>query len=304
MSGAPPPGSPPRRPLGLSLRIKDSPASEKKGEPNPGVDLPDGYILTPLARSYKSQIYSMKKSDGSTVGIRKYVHSSNRRVRNTHMIPEIQNYKYISSQPGYENYVLPILRTSTPTIEMTDFYIDFPYVNGVDLEKYFLEIYQAKEASGTDMKDEATKRLLCNIFADVAESILFLHSIGVRHNDIKLDNIFTVMNPDGSFTRAVLFDFDVSERMDPASPAIVDIDYTMYLQLFSDILTVYCGIPLPPALPKEVENIEHERAVLSELIGYLRGGAAAGGGKRRYSRAKKTRTRRYRKTLKAAARNP
>ena len=297
MNGAPPPGSPPRRPFGLSLKIKESPASEKKGKPNPGVDLPDGYILTPLASSYKSHIYSINKSDGSTVGIRKYVHSSNRRVRNTHMIPEIQNYRHISLQPGYENYILPILRTSTPTIELADFYIDFSYVNGVDLEKYFLEIYKAKESSGTDMKGEATKRLLRNIFADVAESILFLHSIGIRHNDIKLDNIFVILNPDGSFKRAVLFDFDVSERIDSASPAIVDIDYAMYLQLFSDILTVYCGVPLPPSFPKVVTNKDDEHAVLSQLITYLRGGAAAeaGGGK-------KTRRRRYRKTLNKAPR--
>ena len=147
------------------------------------------------------------------------------------------------------------------------------------------------------MKDKVTQNLLCNIFADVAESILFLHSIGVRHNDIKLDNIFIILNPDGSFKRAVLFDFDVSERIDSASPAIVDIDYAMYLQLFNDILTVYCGIPLPPSLPKVVTSKVDEEAILSELIKYLRGyvKAGAGGGK-------KTRRRRYRKTLKGAPR--
>ena len=309
MNGSPhilgmPPGSPPRRPFGLSLKIQQSPGSPEKIEPNPGIHLSEGYSLELLgephrnARGFrKADVFYIKRPDGSIDGIRKYVHFSNRRVRNNYIIPEIQNYRDISSQPGYDKYVLPIRGTSEPSLEMTDFYIDFPYVNGVDLEKYFLEIYKAKESSGTDMKDKVTQNLLCNIFADVAESILFLHSIGVRHNDIKLDNIFIILNPDGSFKRAVLFDFDVSERIDSASPAIVNIDYAMYLQLFSDILTVYCGVPIPNALPERVKNIEDEQAILSELIKYLRGYVAAGAGG-----GKKTRRRRYRKTLKGAPR--
>jgi len=303
MSGAPPPGSPPRRPFGLSLKIQQSPGSPEKGQPNPGIGLSEEYHLEPLGEVHrngsglrKAEVYYIKRPDGSTEAIRKYLHFSNRRARNTYMIPEIQNYRYISSHPGYDNYVLPILRTSEPTVEKTDFYIDFPYVNGVDLLKYLTEIYEAKESSGTNMKDEVTRRLLSNIFADVAESILFLHSIGVRHNDIKLDNIFVVLKPDGSFIKAVLFDFDVSERISPGSTAIVRGDYEEYIQMFKDYLTEYCGIPLPAGVPKEVANIEQERSVLSELIVYLRGvppAANMGGGKRRYSRAKKTRKRSY-----------
>ena len=312
MSGVPPPGSPPRRPFGLSLKIQQSPGSPEKGQPNPGIGLSDEYSLEPLGEAHrnashfqKAQVYYIKRPDGSTEGIRKYVHFSNRRTRNTYMIPEIQNYRYISSHPGYDNYVLPVLRTSEPSIEMTDFYIDFPYVNGVDLLKYLTEIYHAKESSGMDMKDAATQRLLSNIFADVAESILFLHSIGVRHNDIKLDNIFIVLKPDNTFIKAVLFDFDVSERISPASPAIVRGDYEEYIKMFKDYLTEYCGVPLPDALPERVKNIEDERDVLGKLIAYLRSGAVLtranatgmssnmGGGKRRYSRAKKTRKRSY-----------
>ena len=300
-----PPGSPPRRPFGLSrLKIQQSPESPEKVEPNPGIDLSEGYSLERLGEPHrnargvrKAEVFYIKRPDGSIDGIRKYLHFSNRGARNNYIIPEIQNYRYISSQPGYDKYILPILRTSESTVENTDFYIDFPYINGVDLEKYFSEIYKAKESSGTDMKDKVTQNLLCNIFADVAESILFLHSIGVRHNDIKLDNIFIILNPDGSFKRAVLFDFDVSQAIGSASPAIVHIDYPMYLRLFSNILTVYCGVPIPDALPKEVENIEHEQAILSELIKYLRGYVAAGAGG-----GKKTRRRRYRKTLKGAPR--
>lgn len=312
MSGVPPPGSPPRRPFGLSLKIQQSPGSPEKGQPNPGIGLSGEYSLEPLGEAHrnashfqKAQVYYIKRPDGSTEGIRKYLHFSNRRTRNTYMIPEIQNYRYISSHPGYDNYVLPVLRTSEPSVEMTDFYIDFPYVNGVDLLKYLTEIYEAKVTSGTDMKDEATQRLLSNIFADVAESILFLHSIGVRHNDIKLDNIFIVLKPDNTFIKAVLFDFDVSERISPASPAIVRGDYEEYIQMFKDYLTEYCGVPLPDALRESVKNIEDERDVLGKLIVYLRSGAAItrakatgmssnmGGGKRRYSRAKKTRKRSY-----------
>lgn len=314
MSDHPPPGSPPRPPFGLRLKIQQSPGSPEKSQPNPGFDLLEEYRLEPLADVHtntsglrKAGVYYIKRPDGSTEGIRKYLHFSNRRARNTYMIPEIQNYRYISSHPGYHNYVLPILRTSEPTLEMTDFYIDFPYINGVDLFKYLTEIYDAKKSSGTDMKDEYTQRLLSSIFADVAKSIIFLHSIGVRHNDIKLDNIFVVLRQDSSFIKAVLFDFDVSEIISTHSPAIVGADYKDYIQLFEDNLTLYCGIPLPAGVPKEVANIEQEKAVLNDIIVYLRGGAAVAnmeGGKRHYSKSKKTRTRPYPKTLKVAPRKP
>lgn len=236
----------PARPLPMFgiRKPPPSPGQESGDEeqvPNPmaGLD-PRKYRLTPIAQTERSTVYKVIDiTTAEPVAVRKYIYYLNETGRRD-LEKEIRTYEWLEAEhPEYKKFILPFRKASPP--RSPDVYIDFEWLEGQDLFYYVESLNTAKPA---DFKKVTA------LLSDVASAILYCHSIGLTHTDIKAENIYVA---DG---KAYLFDLGTALIGDYAYRQTEDAN--QYIALCSAICRLW-----NVALPNILENDTAENRITS-----------------------------------------
>jgi hypothetical protein len=133
---------------------------------------------------YRSHVFFIKQYD-KVVGIRKVALRKDGEIfRST--VTELKAYKQLLKQEDWRKYILPF-REGNLLGHGKTVYIDFDYVNGMDL---------------VDFSKSASRAEVHRILASVAKALAFCFKAGLTHGDIKGDNIYITKKG-----KVLLFDF-------------------------------------------------------------------------------------------------
>jgi serine/threonine protein kinase len=222
------------RPFGLSLGLKkrnddsnndNENGHETQGKParqngplNAGVTLED---IFKGKSSYRSEVF-FKIQRGERIGIRKIARRGKfgnwRDDIFATTVKELGIYKKIVKHDGWDQYILPF--TGGALIdEGSVIYLDFDYIEGLDLIEY---------------NKEATKAHKHSIMAQVARALKWCLEAGFSHGDIKPDNIY-IEEVRGE-PKARLFDFGEA-TVDPKGAAMKE-DLRAYIDMCTKMTEV------------------------------------------------------------------
>lgn len=146
--------------------------------------LPVGHTLEDLFPDpeYRSHVFWIKDK-GHIIGVRKVALKKDGDIfRST--VTELKAYRRLLKKDSWKDYIMPF-RNGQLLDHGQTVYIDFDYVEGMDLIDY--------------SKNGGDKR---RVLADIAKALAFCFDAGLTHGDIKGDNIYITKGG-----KALLFDF-------------------------------------------------------------------------------------------------
>lgn len=136
--------------------------------------------------SYGKVYQAMRKSDGEVIALKviELYGVNNRLIEATKKEVEYLNRL---SVPSCNRFII-CYYDSYHDVKNGKFLIEMEYIDGKDLHKYL------DQARADGVPEEELYNILLLIVKDVAEGLKYIHSRGVIHNDIKLENIMIDKN--------------------------------------------------------------------------------------------------------------
>mmetsp|Transcript_38069 Transcript_38069/g.68798 ORF Transcript_38069/g.68798 Transcript_38069/m.68798 type:complete len:368 (-) Transcript_38069:79-1182(-) len=172
-----------------------------------------GKEVMPSTHSYMKVNFATRKSDNFEVVVKVRFKPNCFRTRDDERNWR-RNTEFLLNMP--EN--IGVARLHEVVEDSTAFYVVMEKVSGMDL----FETLEQEGKIPVDMTKDILKQLL--------ESLVFLHSQGAVHKDLKLENVMVDTSPGGKASSGGLspssvkvIDFDTLEEWTPASPTAKDV---------------------------------------------------------------------------------